>query len=51
MTVTTFPDDCRALIVEPEPVQAMALDLMLEELGWRSLGPAGSLTQVIAVCS
>ena len=38
-----LPEHCRALIVEPEPMQAFALDCLLAELGCRRMGPVGSL--------
>lgn len=46
MPLATLPNDCRALIVEPEPVHAMALDLLLGEFGCRRTGIAASHTQV-----
>jgi DNA-binding response OmpR family regulator len=36
---TKLPDACRVLIVEDEPVQALALECVLEELGCRAMGP------------
>ena len=49
--MTTFPYDCHALLVEPEPVTAMALDLLLEEFGCRSIGPVDSLAGVTQLLS
>jgi hypothetical protein len=46
MVLASFPTDCRALIVEPEPVHAWALDLLLEEFGCRCIGPATSHTEI-----
>jgi hypothetical protein len=46
MSMSTFPSDCHALIVEPEPLHAMALDLLLEEFGCRSMGPVDSRSGV-----
>jgi DNA-binding response OmpR family regulator len=39
MLQTRLPDDCRVLVVEDEPVQALALECVLQELGCRSIGP------------
>src|SRR3954464_6860172 len=36
------PIECVALVVENEPVQAFALECMLEELGCRPVGPAST---------
>ncbi|MGE3293420.1 MAG: hypothetical protein AB7O95_18775 [Geminicoccaceae bacterium] len=41
-----FPDDCQALIIEPEPIQAMTLECLLEEFGCRRMGPAATLVDV-----
>ena len=42
MGVVAFPNDCRALVVEPEPVQAVVLEIMLDELGCQVVGPVHS---------
>ena len=41
-----FPEDCRALLIEPEPLQAMTLELMFQEFGCRRMGPARSYREV-----
>ena len=46
MPLALFPTDCRALIVEPEPVQAMALDLLLEEFGCHCVVPIVSPREI-----
>jgi AmiR/NasT family two-component response regulator len=40
------PIECVALVVENEPVQAFALECMLEELGCRPVGPASRLDEL-----
>jgi AmiR/NasT family two-component response regulator len=49
MALARLPADCRALVVENEPVQALALECLLEELGCRAVGPAGSVAEVEAL--
>jgi CheY-like chemotaxis protein len=46
MPLASFPTGCRALIVEPDPVQAMALDLLLEEFGCHCVVPIVSPTEI-----
>lgn len=46
MVHAQLPSDCRALIVEPEPMQALALDCLLAELGMRRMGPVRSLSEL-----
>ena len=35
-----FPEDCRALVVDREPLQAFAIELLLNRFGCRHMGPA-----------
>ena len=44
--LTIFPNDCRTLIVEPEPLQAMTLECLLDDFGCCRMGPVGSLAEV-----
>jgi hypothetical protein len=41
-----FPEDCRVMIVEPEPIQAMTLECLLDEFSCRRIGPVGSLPEL-----
>jgi len=46
MVPATPADDCCALIVEHEPVQAFALECLLGELGCRTIGPLTAVKEV-----
>jgi DNA-binding response OmpR family regulator len=46
MALTNFPDSCRALIVEHEPVQAFALECILGEFDCRAVGPVSSVAGI-----
>lgn len=41
-----FPEDCRALVIDREPLQAFTIHLLLEEFGCGHMGPAGRYTEV-----
>lgn len=44
--LAVFPPDCRTLIVEPEPLQAMTLECLVEEFGCNLTGSVGTLGEV-----
>jgi hypothetical protein len=41
-----FPRDCWVLIVEPESLQAMTLESLVDEFGCECMGSAGTLSEV-----
>jgi hypothetical protein len=46
VALAKLPGGCRALIVDGEPLQALALECLLEELGCQPVGPARSVAEV-----
>lgn len=45
MTASLPFADCKVLVVEDEPIQALALEQMMRELGCTVIGPAGSTAE------
>src|SRR5262249_54819236 len=41
-----IPAECRALVVDREPLQAFAVELLLDQIGCRHVGPAGRYKEV-----
>lgn len=48
-TITTPPESWLILIVEDDPIIGMMLQDMLEEIGCRHVGPAGSVAAALAL--